>query len=256
MQLVSSPARQARTNYRHELCHLTYVVLDAGNGGIIRDLSSSGARIQAVAALHPQQRVRLRFELKSPRVRVETHGEVAWAGASGQCGIRFLDMTEPAAQQIDAWIFSDLLEAAARHASGPNSMFGIKQEFEAGNETRMDRTPISGESAAAINAAAVSDPGAETWLSSPLSGQALARSVDGLLAFAGWLLFTLIFLAMVHNLPRWPLTLAILACAAICAAGAYWGLFALFGEATLGARLLRAASVQGKEQDDEITQFP
>jgi hypothetical protein len=42
--------------------------------------------------LRPQQRVRLRFELRGPRVRVETYGHVSWAHSSGQCGIRFEEL--------------------------------------------------------------------------------------------------------------------------------------------------------------------
>ena len=124
MQSVSFPARQARTHYRHELRTLTYVTLDDANGGIIRNLNHKGVAVQAVSALRPQQRVRLRFELKFPRLRVETSGQVSWANLSGQCGIRFVDLPARTRQQIDEWIFSNLLDAIAREAAHPRSMFG------------------------------------------------------------------------------------------------------------------------------------
>src|ERR1017187_10977199 len=92
MQSVFFPARQARTHYRHELRTLTYVTLDEANGGIIRNMNHEGVAVQAVAALHQQQRVRLRFELRFPRLHVETYGQVSWASPSGQCGIRFVDL--------------------------------------------------------------------------------------------------------------------------------------------------------------------
>ena len=110
MQLVSFPARQARTHYRHELRTLTYVTLDAANGGIVRNLNREGVAVQAVAPLRQEQRVRLRFELRFPRLRVETYGQVTWAGPSGQCGIRFVDLPSQTARQIDQWIFSNLLD--------------------------------------------------------------------------------------------------------------------------------------------------
>ena len=101
MQVVSFPARQARTHYRHELRTLTYVTLDAANGGIIRNLNSAGVAVQAVAPLRQQQRVLLRFELRFPRLRVEAYGHVSWASSSGQCGIRFVDLPAQTARQID-----------------------------------------------------------------------------------------------------------------------------------------------------------
>ncbi len=124
MQAVSFPARQARAQYRHELRTLTYVTLDDANGGIIRNLNHEGVAVQAVAALRPQQRVRLRFELRFPRLRVETGGQVLWASRSGRCGIRFVDLPTRTHHQINEWIFSNLLDAMAREADHPRSIFG------------------------------------------------------------------------------------------------------------------------------------
>jgi hypothetical protein len=124
MQAAPLPERQARTHYRHEQRTLTYVTLDDANGGIIRNLNHEGVAVQAVAALRPQQRVRLRFELRFPRLRVETAGEVCWADRSGQCGIRFVDLPKRTHHQIDEWIFSNLLNAMAREATHPRSIFG------------------------------------------------------------------------------------------------------------------------------------
>src|SRR5258708_8244778 len=92
MQSATFPARQARTHYRHELRTLTYVTLDEANGGIVRNLSHEGVAVQAVALLRQQQRVRLRFELRFPRLRIDTSGQVSWASPSGQCCIRFVDL--------------------------------------------------------------------------------------------------------------------------------------------------------------------
>ncbi len=123
MQLVSFPAQQARTHYRHELRTLTYVTLDAANGGIVRNLNREGVAVQAVAPLRQEQRVRLRFELRFPRLRVETYGQVTWAGPSGQCGIRFVDLPLQTARQIDQWIFSNLLDGIEPEADRGRSIF-------------------------------------------------------------------------------------------------------------------------------------
>src|SRR5258708_31568727 len=78
---------------RQTLRSLAYVRLDQANGGIIRDLTESGMAIQAVGRLRPGQEIDLRFDLISPRVRVDARGRVAWADASGQGGIEFIGLT-------------------------------------------------------------------------------------------------------------------------------------------------------------------
>src|SRR6202049_334710 len=110
-----SPARQTRARHRHELRTLTYVTVDEANGGIVRDINHKGIGMQVVGAVRPQQQLGLRFELRQPRVRVESRGEVTWATRSGQCGIRFLDLSPAVARQINEWIFGNLLEEATLH---------------------------------------------------------------------------------------------------------------------------------------------
>jgi hypothetical protein len=255
MQIVPFPARPARGHYRQELCHLTYVVLDAGNGGIIRNLNRDGAAVQAVAPLRPQQRVRLRFELRGPRVRVETYGHVSWAHSSGQCGIRFEELPCRTGQQIDEWIFSNLLDAAARQAADSNSRFVLERQTTGRSGSTMSAlglAPIQLETEPVTASLHTAEP---IWLSRPLSGKTLARVVDGLVMFAALLLFALLFLSIVHDLPPWPLTLGALVCAVVCSAGAYWGVFTLFGEATLGARLAEAASGPQENEANELGEF-
>src|SRR5271169_4027279 len=121
MHAASTSTRQVRAHHRQSLHTLTYVTLDEGNGGIVRNLNHEGVAIQAVGALRLRQRVRVRFELRHPRVRVDCQGEVAWADASGQCGIRFLDLSPHAVRQINEWIFGDLLDTIP---SRSNSIFG------------------------------------------------------------------------------------------------------------------------------------
>ncbi|SRR6266699_5754707 len=109
MEAVPFAARKARVHYRHGLRTLTYVTIDQVNGGVVRNLSDKGVAIQAVAPLQPQQTVRLRFELRHPNVGVDAHGEVTWATSSGQCGVRFVDLSPRARGQIT----SGFLEACS-----------------------------------------------------------------------------------------------------------------------------------------------
>lgn len=268
MQAASFPARQARTRYRHELRTLTYITLDDANGGIIRNVNDEGVAVQALTALLPQQHVRLRFELKYPRLRVETSGQVSWTSPSGQCGIRFVDLPARTRHQINEWIFSNLLDAIVRDSTHPRSMFGASVVSIAGDDENdgltLSAAPrpairlepgLTGRDEATVphdRAGAADDPYAQlNWLSRPLSGRTLAWLVDGLVVTAALLMFALIFLSIAHELPPWPVTLGTAAAAAVFVAGAYWALFAGFGGSSLGERLARAVTnVEEKEESE------
>jgi hypothetical protein len=266
MNVVSVSARQVRSRYRHELRTLAYVTVDDGNGGIIRNLSHEGLSVQAVARLRPEQQVRLRFELRSPRLRVEAHGQVSWSTASGQCGIRFVELPARTACQIDEWIFANLLDALARAAANERSMFGaavvsIARDQEDGLiVSAAPRAAIRLEPSARVFDAAELEPGADkldeaspvlselNWLSRPLSGRTIAWMVDGLVLIAAVLLFSLTFLSITHELPPWQITLCAAFVAGIFIAGTYWFLFSFFGRASLGARLARVVSGGAKKR--------
>ncbi|HWW16478.1 MAG TPA: PilZ domain-containing protein [Candidatus Dormibacteraeota bacterium] len=282
MQAASFPTRQARSHYRHELRTLTYVKLDDANGGIIRNVNHEGVAVQAVAPLRQHERVRLRFELRYPRLRVETSGQVSWASPSGKCGIRFVDLPERTRLQINEWIFSNLLDALARDAAHPRSMFGasvvsivreenVPQEEDGLTLSASPRPAIRLEpnSAKADNAAVLPqyqeedlagpgyDPHAQlSWLSRPLSGRTLAWLVDGLVVTAALLLFALIFLSIAKELPPLPLTLGAASAAAVVVAATYRIIFAVFGGPSLGTRLAQATSgLEEREENEGADRF-
>jgi hypothetical protein len=280
MQVVSFPARQARTHYRHELRALTYVTLDTANGGIVRNLNSDGVAVQAVAPLRQQQRVRVRFELRFPRLRIESYGEVTWANRSGQCGIRFVDLPRRTRREINQWIFSNLLEGIEREASHrsvfPSPRLIVEEENTSSEDdglilSAQPRPSIRTDSSYArangvkdLHAQRQEDlvesPGYEpdaqlNWLSRPLSGRTLAWLVDGLVVISALLLFTLIFLVITHELPAWPLTLGAATAAAAFVVGSYWALFAVFGGASLGVRMAQAALIGKEEEGREADRF-
>jgi hypothetical protein len=294
MQSVDVPARQARAYYRHELSTLTYVTLDAANGGIIRNLNHDGVAVQAVGALRPEQRVRLRFELRFPRVRVEASGQVSWAHSSGRCGIRFVELPASMRRQIDEWIFSNLLDAVALDAAQPHSMFAASVVPTAPRDRARDEHVAQEDAGLTVSSAPLQairqdariaalsegllhphlhpqihqrlhqhsaddflDAAVETdtkpnWLARPISVRALSWLVDGLVVTAGVLLFTLIFLSIAHELPPWPLAMGTGFATAGFVATAYWGVFCLFGGASLGVRLAHAASVEEGDSDDAV----
>ena len=287
MQVVSFPARQTRSHYRHELRTLTYVTLDAANGGIIRNLNREGVAVQAVGPLRQHQRVRLRFELRFPRLRIETYGQVLWSSPSGQCGIRFVDLPDRTSRGISEWIFSNLLETLV-HEPGNHPIFQGSPDSPAQAEVTAEKAPtesdgliLSSDPRPSIRperglswlertmprtmpprpdpAESLAEPASQpdlqsNWLSRPVSARTLAWLVDGLIKIAGLLLFTLIFLAITHELPSWPITLGIATVATLFVVCAYWALFALFGGTSLGARLAQAVS-SGEEEVSETDRF-
>jgi hypothetical protein len=140
MHAASTSTRRARAQHRQSLHTLTYVTLDEANGGIVRNLNHEGIAIQAVGALRMYQHVRVRFELRHPRVKVDCRGEVAWAEPSGQCGIRFLDLSSETSRQINEWILGDLLDSIP---SRSNSIFGGALGADTQDDTHEDGLLLS-----------------------------------------------------------------------------------------------------------------
>jgi hypothetical protein len=289
MDAGTSPVRQARAKHRHELRTLTYVTFDQANGGIVRNLTNSGIGAQVVAAVRPKQQLRVRFELRYPRLQVETRAEVVWATFSGQCGIRFLDMLPALQQQINQWIFGNLLEGVSLHTEHSELIFAPNQSRPLSAADKADENatkPGAAEEAAeeddglmvsatpvqtiALPAqqeppkAAVQEnefredeivdvPPASSdelaWLTQPLTGRALAWTVDVLVVVASLLLFTLVFLSVTREAPPWPL--ASVAGAALVMAGMYWGFFRVVGGGSLGTKLARIAEAEGQSNGHE-----
>jgi hypothetical protein len=277
MEAGTSPARRARAQHRHELRTLAYVTLDQANGGIVRNLTHSGIGVQVVAAVRPRQQLRVRFELRYPRLQVETRAEVVWATFSGQCGIRFLDMPPALKQQINQWIFGNLLEGISLHAEHSGSIFAPRPENDvrvhaAGNGRSSTATAEEDDglmvSASPVKVIALpvrreppepeireEDVISETqplseeldWLSQPLTGRTLAWTVDGLVVLASLLLFTLVFLSVTREAPKWPLPMV--SGAALTMAGLYWAFFRYFAGGSLGTRLARIAESDGRDRE-------
>ena len=272
MQSGASSARQPRTQHRHELRNLTYVTLGESNGGIVRNLNHTGIAVQAVAAVRPGRHLQVRFELRGPRLRVETRGEVVWATPSGQCGIRFLDLSERTIRQIDEWIFGSLLAGLPPHIGSNEPSFATKSlalvAAEEDPEKEADENDGLMVSAAPVKVielpqrpetqpTPIRDPvesftpaSAELdWLSRPLSGRSLAWTINTLAILAALLLFALVFLSVTREPPQHPFAMA--AGASILVTAFYWGFFRIFAGGSLGARLARLRDSNADDSDEE-----
>lgn len=264
MEAAISPARQTRTQYRHELRALTYVTLDQANGGIVRNLTADGIGVQAVAAIPAQQSVRVRFELRYPRLRIETRGEVMWSTPSGLCGIRFLDLSMETTAQLKEWIFGNLLEGIAPPASPGESIFarnGKRTIQEDGlllsalprKVIQLAERSIPTPEERSRELAPESDRVSLDWLSQPLSNRGLAWTVNALVVTAGLLLFAVVFLSVTREAPPWPFATTI--GAGCLVAAMYWGFFQMFGGSSLGERLARLATGDVEEQEPTGARF-
>jgi len=271
MDAGTSPAPQVRVHHRHELRSLAYLTLDQGNGGIIRNLTAHGLGAQLMAPVRPGQQLQMRFELRSPRLQVETRGEVVWATFSGQCGIRFLDSPPRTTQQIHEWILGNLLERVWLHAESESifaapafaqsdlaDVCGDSADARDGQDGLMvsatpvkvielpirRQTPLPAPSH--VPQIAAQDESELDWLSQPLSGRGLAWTIDALVVLAGMLLVALVFLSVTREAPRWPLAMA--AADALFVAGLYWGFSKIFGGMSFGTRLARLAESDQKNE--------
>jgi hypothetical protein len=210
----------------------------------------------------------VRFELRHPRVKIDSVGEVVWADASGQCGIRFLDLHSETVRQINEWILGDLLDSIP---SRSNSIFGAQPDAQIQDdglllssgarkviqlkperagaqpvslnfEENVDQTNLGETMDARVDLGAFARTRPELdWLSRPISGRQMAWTLNSLIVFAAVLLFSLVFLAVTQDLPRWPLDLEAGFAAAIFVIAFYWIFFRLLGGASLGSRLARLA---------------
>ena len=256
MDAGTSLARQTRTKHRHELRALTYVTLDQANGGIVRNLTREGLAVQAVAAVHPMQEVRVRFELRYPKLRVEARGQVMWSTVSGQCGIRFIDLPPTLSRDIQQWIFGDLLEFAALHSN--RAMFALPGLGESApieeDGLLTSATPIKvidlpcppnqAEKSSLQDLLDAENPAALDCLLQPLSASGLAWALNALAIAAGLLLFAVIFLSVTHETPSW----SVLTTLTLLVPALYWGFFHVFGGCSLGTRLARLTDCDDEEE--------
>jgi hypothetical protein len=237
-----------RIHYRHPVQALVYATLDDGNGGILRNLSESGAAIQAVAALLPGQTLRMRFDLFHPKSRVDVQARVSWANSTGQAGVVFTDLTPQFRRQLNGWIFQNLLRSL-EPAAPILSSSAVDDLVLSGNARPAIRvrSEVSAPASAFARAAAsaqvsVAEPQLSlSWWPQPVSFHSLARMMDVLILLSAVLLFFCVFLAIAETIPPWPATIALVAGVAGFFTALYWWICAWVGCETVGVQLARIA---------------
>lgn len=251
-----------RQHYRYALISLAYVRLDQANGGVIRDLSESGMAVQAVACLQAGQVVHLRFELQKPRVRIEASGMVAWADATGQAGLRFLDLSLRMRQIVKEWVFTELLAAASELAPCQSPIFGLGQDEYDG--LVFSAAPVSAirlaeprprEKAACLQGW---DPEPEeapirlSWWPAEVSPRTFAFLVDSTIVVSAVLLFSVIAVETTGVFPSWTVVLSLGALTALVFGVVYRYLSAALTGITVGRELaLLVANRHGARRPQE-----
>jgi len=238
--VADAPAPDRRVHYRLPIHSLVYVNLDAGNGGIIRNLSEDGAAIQAVAALQPNQFHHMRFDLLSPRTRIEVLGQVTWANPSGQAGLRFTDLSPTRRRLLNDWVLVNLLrriEQACPEIVGPIDGRDLVLSASARPAIHLPLASPGNLAAEASTAGALT----LTWWPRPMSARTLARLTDGLVLFSAVLMFLFVFLTITETLPAWPVTLGLAVGVFGVFTALYRYLFTVIGCGTAGVQLARMA---------------
>jgi CheY-like chemotaxis protein len=86
---------------------------------VLSDLSESGTLLQSANRLPSTCKVYFEFELPGQKQLVRLSGEVAWQDASGQTGIRFLDVPQASRRVIQTWLQRNSAPPAAAVVEQP-----------------------------------------------------------------------------------------------------------------------------------------
>jgi len=255
---LETPLRRPRP-YRHGAHRLAYVNVDHANGGIIRNLSETGIALQAVAPLRVNQQVHIRFELMSPRVRVDALGRVGWADSFGQAGVQFLNLPQRTRRLLKEWIFTQLL--ASSYRGSEDSIF---LPTESAVELLFSSTP---RPAICLDSSTSGTPNMQNseltdedamvrflWCPIAISAGSLSWLIDSLILISAVLLFLIVSLALTHALPAWTTVSALALGVACLFTTLYWFLFTIWMGATPGARLVHRAWInsEGGSHPDEL----
>lgn len=81
--------------------------------GILLDLSETGMDVLTAEQQTAGALLGFQFQLPDGAVKIDAHGQVAWANTNGQTGVHFLDLSETVKADLKAW-----LKAAAVSAGG------------------------------------------------------------------------------------------------------------------------------------------
>jgi PilZ domain len=258
-------ARNSRRPYRQKIRSLAHVNLDATSGAILRDLSEFGIAMQTVTPLALDQQVQLRFDLPSPRVRIEAAGRIAWTDSWGQAGVQFVDLPEPSQRLLKEWVFIQILSAAYLFA--PCETAAVRgNRAEGATELLFSAAPRPAipPEPQPVTPVVVPRPEVQSprlrllWCPVPISLSTLSKLVDGLILACAVLLFAVMSMAITDVLPTWWVTLPLAIAVTAVFVAVYRFLFVYWFRSTPGEHLARMACFDygnGMYSEEDETRF-
>lgn len=179
---------ERRKSPRRKPDQLSYVNLEAENGGMLLDLSEGGVGFHAVSPIDPSATsLRFWFSVKSID-RIDAEGQIVWTDETHKSGgLRFVQLPDQARKQIRAWLASPadapLAEPVSVAAAAPVPEPVLMSDFDARAEE------VIGVAEAALgstmrdthsdtSAARSAEPSAEELLSREAGNQRGARAVS------------------------------------------------------------------------------
>ncbi len=265
---ASDPARVRRNSrrpYRQKIRSLAHINLDATNGAVLRDLSEFGIALQTVTPLTLDQQVQLRFDLPSPRVRIEAAGRIAWTDSWGQAGVQFVDLPEPSQRLLKEWVFIQILSAAYLFApcetaavAGNRAEGATELLFSAAPRPAIPLEPQPAKPVIVPSPEAQPRSLRLLWCPVPISLNTLSKLVDGLILACAVLLFAVMSMAITDVLPTWWVTLPLAVAVTAVFVAVYRFLFVYWFRSTPGEHLARMASFDygtGMYSEEDQTRF-
>ena len=243
-----------RRRYRYEIHSLSYINIDESNGGVIRNLNEAGLCVQSVTPLQKDQRVRLRFELLNPRVRVGAAARVRWVNAAGLAGLEFVPLENQSRQLMKDWLLTQLLLRGQR-LFVTNSVFA--QHAGAGGAA------IQADAGLVIPLPVALAPrpvlsGMDQAEKERINPVVWARLVDSAAVAAAVLLFSVIAAGMMEGFPDWWGCFGVVAVTAAILSVMYWSMFVSWNGATPGNYLVQRMlkmDERNRSRTEEQTRF-
>jgi len=125
--------RERRQSLRIAVQAAASIRIDESNTveGILLDLSTGGLDVLAAKPLPPAAMVHVAFHLPDGGASIEGDAEVAWSTASGQTGLRFLDMDARTRELLSEWL-------------GARSHDALPEETDAASQCKLTDLSLGG----------------------------------------------------------------------------------------------------------------
>ncbi|MGH9544856.1 MAG: GAF domain-containing protein [Terriglobales bacterium] len=172
----SRPATERRHTVRHRTHSPAYASLNGPTDGIgpdlseILDISSDGMSIQTSSPLQVEHNLSLCLDLSETGARIRTTGQVVWSDTSGRAGIRFAELSGQSLDQLQEWLFVNVLTACDHARTTPPQ----EDAWDDASNTLLSSHTMPKEEEVASGTAAISAEGSGPAMSEAARGGNIA----------------------------------------------------------------------------------